>query len=95
MQYKIVFAETAARDLSQIFEYIAEQSSTERALAYLSRLQESIYSLKQFPERGTKRDDVRAGLRTVGFERRITVAFEVGETQVTILRVLFGGRQFK
>jgi len=29
------------------------------------------------PERGTKRDDLRLGLRTVGFRRRAMILFEI------------------
>lgn len=39
-----------------------------------------------------RRDDLQAGLRIVGFERRVTIAFHVGPTTVTIDRVLYGGR---
>ena len=35
------------------------------------------------------------GLRIVGFERRVTVAFAVGEDIVTILRVFYGGRDWE
>ena len=43
-------------------------------------------------ERGTLRNDVREGLRIVGFERRGVVAFTVEEDRVMILR-FFSGRQ--
>ena len=95
MRYKVVFSETAARDLSEIFDYVAAHGSADRAIAYLARLQKSIDSLKQFPNRGSMRDDLRPGLRAFGFEHRIAVAFEVGESEVTILRVLYGGRELK
>ena len=32
------------------------------------------------------------GLRVVGFERRVTIAFHVGADTVTFLRILYGGR---
>lgn len=32
------------------------------------------------------------GLRVLGFERRAVIAVRVAETAVTILRILFGGR---
>ncbi|WP_348626490.1 hypothetical protein [Mesorhizobium sp. LNJC384A00] len=34
---------------------------------------------------------MRPGLRIVGFERRLTVAFTVEGDQVVILRVFYGG----
>jgi toxin ParE1/3/4 len=45
-----------------------------------------------FPDRGTRRDDLLAGLRVVGFERRVAIAFHVGPDTVTIDRILYGGR---
>jgi len=51
--------------------------------------------LADFPERGTKRDDILPGLRTIGFERRVTIAFRVQETRVEIVTVAYGGRNFE
>ena len=48
-----------------------------------------------FPERGTRRDDLRPGLRIVGFERRIAIAFHITTDRVTIDRVLYGGRDWE
>jgi toxin ParE1/3/4 len=45
-----------------------------------------------FPERGTRRDDLRPGLRTIGFGRRVTIAFHVSDDRVTIDRILYAGR---
>src|ERR1051326_6309833 len=43
-------------------------------------------------ERGTRRDDLRPGLRVAGFERRITIAFHVDAETLVIDRILYGGR---
>ena len=48
-----------------------------------------------FPERGTRRDDIASGLRTVGFERRVTIAFRVLDRGVEIVAVAYGGREFE
>lgn len=45
--------------------------------------------------RGHHRNDIRPGLRIVGFERRVTIAFCVDESAVTILRVFYGGRDWE
>ena len=49
------------------------------------------------PHRGTKRDDLRQGLRIVPFKKRTAVAFEVdeGKRTVTILRVFYGGQDYE
>jgi hypothetical protein len=36
-------------------------------------------------DRGQRRDDIRAGLRIVGIERRVAIAFTVSAPEVTIL----------
>jgi toxin ParE1/3/4 len=45
-------------------------------------------------ERGHLREDIRPGLRIVGFERRVTIAFTVTETRVTILRLFYAGKNW-
>ena len=45
-------------------------------------------------ERGQRRDDLRPGLRVVGFERRIAIAFVVSDSEVTILRLYYGGQNW-
>ena len=38
------------------------------------------------------RDDLKPGVRSVGFERRVTILFTVTATEVLILRILYGGQ---
>ena len=61
-------------------------------MAYVERIQAACLRLAVFPERGTRRDDIRPGLRVIGFEGRVAIAFHVGAGRVTIDRVLYGGR---
>ena len=64
-------------------------------LATLIESKEICLALAFAGEHGTKRDDIREGLRTFGFERRVTIAFHVGRTTVTIDRILYGGRDIR
>ncbi len=48
--------------------------------------------MRPFLKGVTSREDVRAGLRTIGFERRVTIAFQVTSERVVIDRILYGGR---
>jgi len=48
--------------------------------------------LADFPERGTRRDAIRPGLRTLGYRRRVTIAFHITDAAVVIDRILYGGR---
>lgn len=93
-RYTIRFKAEALADLEGIQDYLTANASPLRAQAYLSRIRSFIDRLKTFPERGTVRSDVAQGLRIVGFEGRVAVAFTVEENEVVILRLLYGGRSF-
>jgi toxin ParE1/3/4 len=88
----VVFTPEAQKDLLDLYDYIADRSSPARALGYINRIEKACMSLKTLPERGTRRDDLRAGLRVIGFERRVSIAFRVSSDSVAILRILYGGR---
>jgi len=90
--YRLVFSPEARTDLVELYDYIADQAGRSRAMAYLERVERFCSEFTDFPLRGTRRDGLRSGLRTIGFERRITIAFHVGADLVTIDRVLYGGR---
>jgi len=92
VNYEVLFSPEAQADLLDLYEYIAERSSPERALGYIERIEEWCLGLQTFPERGTRRDDVRPGVRVTGFERRISIAFHLDAEKVTILRILYAGR---
>jgi len=92
--HKVVFAPEAQADLLELYDTIARDAGEERALAYVERIAASCLGLATFPERGTLRDDIRPGLRVIGFARRVAIAFHVIAGTVTINRILYGGRDF-
>jgi hypothetical protein len=51
--------------------------------------------LTTFPLQGQRRDDLLTGLRTIGFERRITIAFVVTANAVLIEGIFYGGQASK
>jgi toxin ParE1/3/4 len=89
---RVVFAKRARADFDEIFAWIAERGGIEVARAYTGRIESFCLAMTPFPQRGTARDDLRPGLRTVGFERRATIAFTVEGEDVIILRILYAGR---
>ena len=42
-----------------------------------------------------RRDDLRPGLRTLGFRRRVTILFEVADDTVNIIGVYYGGQDYE
>jgi toxin ParE1/3/4 len=61
-------------------------------MGYIERIESYCLGLDLGGERGTRRDDIRPGLRIVGFERRVTIAFHVDRRTVTINRIVYAGR---
>jgi toxin ParE1/3/4 len=95
VEREVVLLAEASNDLTALGVYIAGQSGTTAASRYLDRLYAACMALAHFPERGTKRDDILPGLRTIGFERRATIAFRVLKTRVEIVTIAYGGRDFE
>lgn len=92
---EVVFAPEARTDLLSLYDGIAAAAGASVALAYVERLETYCLGFDLASERGRSRDDLRAGLRIVGFERRVTVAFSVEEKRVTILRFFYGGQDWE
>lgn len=92
MAFEVVFSPEARDDLLNLYAFIADASGAGRAIDYLSRIEAYCRGFSQFPSRGTLRDDLHPGLRVVGFERRVTIAFHVEANRIVIDRVLYGGR---
>jgi len=93
--HKIVFRPGAEADLFALYRYIAENSDTLRAEAYITRFEKCCMGLAVFPERGTRRDDIAPGMRTTGFERRVTIAFRILDHVVEIVAIAYAGRDFE
>lgn len=62
---------------------------------YVGRIVAACEKLRRFPQRGTKRDEILPGLRTVGFERRATIAVVVEAGKVIVEGIFHGGRDFE
>ncbi|MEO1724953.1 MAG: type II toxin-antitoxin system RelE/ParE family toxin [Pseudomonadota bacterium] len=96
MRSRIVdYSPEARDDLLSLFDWIAVAASPQSALSYLERLEAFCERLERASERGHRRDDIYPGLRIIGFERRVTIAFTVEPDRVTIQRVFYGGRDWE
>ncbi|WP_200859377.1 type II toxin-antitoxin system RelE/ParE family toxin [Paeniglutamicibacter gangotriensis] len=67
----------------------------ERAARFVITIAEYCGNLAAFPLIGTARDDIRPGMRTIGFRRLIVIAFAVTDETVEILGVYYGGRGYE
>lgn len=90
----VVLSPEAVSDLETLYDWIAREASPEIAFNYIDRLETYVRGFDVASERGTLRADLRPGLRTVGFERRVTIAFTVTDDQALILRFFYGGQDW-
>lgn len=93
-QRDVVFAPEARDDLIALYSWIATKADADTAITYIERFEGFCNRFDFASERGQRRDDVRPGLRVVGFEKRLNIAFVVSDSTVTILRVFYGGQNW-
>ncbi len=73
MSPSVVFTPEAEDQLAELYRYIAAAGSAEVAARYTEAIVAYCEELAAFPHRGTARDDIRSGLRTIGFRRRVVI----------------------
>jgi plasmid stabilization system protein ParE len=95
MPYTVVFTPEAEEQLAAIYRYIAAKASPETAERYTSALVSYCEGMQFTPHRGTRRDDIRSGLRITNYKKRSVIAFAVDAEQVSIIGVFYGGQDYE
>ena len=95
MSYRVVFSPEAERQLVDLYRYVAQADSPESAAEFTEAVVSHCEGLQEFPHRGTKRDDIRPGLRITHYKKRTIIAFAVLDHTVAILGIYYGGRNFE
>jgi toxin ParE1/3/4 len=95
VSYAIVLAPEARAQLDELYDYIAEAASPAIALRFTDAILGQLEELRDFPSLGTIRDDILPGLRTIGFRRRVTIAFVVEPSEVSVVGIFYGGQDFE
>jgi len=95
MKYTVIFTPEAEEQIAELYRYIAGNSSSEIAARYTEDLVQYCETFETFPQRGSKRDDILPGLRTVGYRRRVLIAFSVHVNEVVIIGIFYGGQDFE
>jgi toxin ParE1/3/4 len=95
MAYRVAFAPEARAHLVSIYAYVAARAGRAAAFRFTEAIVGYCESFTTFPLRGRRRDDIRPGLRTIGFRRRVTIAFSADDDTVTILGVFYGGQDLE
>ena len=95
MSYTVVFTPEAEAQLIELYGYIAGEASPETAARVTDAIVTYCESLSTFPVRGTRRDDVRPGLRITSYGKRVVVAFAIDNKQVQIIGIFYGGQNYE
>jgi toxin ParE1/3/4 len=94
-RFRISFRPLAEADLFGLYRHIADEADQAVAGAYIDRIEATGRALETFLGRGARRDDIRPGIRTMGFERRATIVFQVKRPEVVIVRIFYGGQDYE
>ena len=95
MTHTVHFTPEALDQLDKLEVDISGAASPAIAARYVDSIVDYCENLQTFPHRGTRRDDLRPGLRTLGFRRRVTILFEVADDTVNIIGVYYGGQDYE
>lgn len=90
--YRVVWRQTATDDLYRLYHWIADRTDPDTAFDYTSAIEAHAAALAAYPNRGTPRDDIARGVRTLNFRGRTVIAYRVGEA-VEVLRIFHAGQE--
>lgn len=93
---EVEYQPDALSDLEDIYQFVVRLSgSAAVAERFVGRIIDQCDRIGELPFMGTARDDLRPGLRTVGFERRAVIAYTIEPECVRITNVFYGGRDYE
>ncbi|MCL2466668.1 MAG: type II toxin-antitoxin system RelE/ParE family toxin [Micrococcales bacterium] len=95
MTRSIIYSPRARRHLRDLYLYLAEVADPVTADKFVTAITDHCAALAEFPLRGRARDDIRPGMRTIGFRRRVLIAFDLSDDEVRVLGVFYGGRDYE
>ncbi len=93
--YPVVFTPEALEQLEALYAYIAQAASPLIAQRYTDAIVDYCETLKTFPHRGARRDDIRPGLRITNYKGRAVIAFDVSGERVSVVGVFYGGQAYE
>jgi len=95
MTFTVRYSPEAEQQITMLFKYIATEASSGIATRYVEAILTFCGKLQNFPLRGSPRDDIRMGIRTISYKKRTLIAYTVEERQVLILGIYYGGQDYE
>ena len=95
--YTVTFTPEAEEQLADLYRFIAVAASPIIAERYTNAIITHCEGMHTVPNRGTRRDDIRPGLRITNYKLRAVIAFAVDDValMVTIIGVYYGGQDYE
>jgi toxin ParE1/3/4 len=84
---EVILRPDADADLAEILTYSVDHFGRDTGIAYLRGIGEVFDLLEDHPRAGAPRNDIKPGLRSIGYHRH-KIFYEVSDETVWILRVL-------
>lgn len=88
----MVFRREALEHLEELYDFIVGAGSPDNAAGFTESIVSFCERLADFPHRGTARDDLRPGLRMIGYRKRVVIAYAVIDETAAIVGIFYGGR---
>jgi plasmid stabilization system protein ParE len=95
MTRRVVLSRTALNDLAKIGRWIGEAGAPQTGKRYVARIRQRLARLGDAPEVGRPYGFHDPGLRVVGYERRIMIAYRVEKTRIIVVRIFYGGQDWQ
>jgi toxin ParE1/3/4 len=95
MPFAVLLTHDAARDLNELYDYIAVHDSPRKADYVLERIEKDLSTLSEFPERGVyPKELLKLGIREYReiFFKPYRIIYRVIDKNVYVLLVLDGRR---
>jgi plasmid stabilization system protein ParE len=93
--HRVILSPEAEAHLESIYLYIAADASPEIGRRYTDAIVRKCAGLAIFPRRGTPRDDLGPGIRTLPFRRRATIVYSIEPFEVTVLGIYYAGMDYE
>ena len=87
---RLVVSPLAQADIDEIWDYIA-RDSIRNADRFVDRIEQRLGLLAANPRLGVARDDLRAGLRRLGYARYL-IYYRLVRGGIEVVRVIHGAR---
>jgi toxin ParE1/3/4 len=94
-QFNVVFTPEAQAPLVELHRYISNAATPATAERFINAIIDQCENLQNFPLRGTLREDIRPGLRTIHYKSRTIITYFVDADLISILGIFYGGQDFR